>query len=95
LGDLYLSGNTINLGATRITSDSVGRLEVITPEGTIQLGGDRISAQSYFYANGAPVLTAAAIGVVRRSGVLPCRLASAGKIAVITRDREILINVNV
>ncbi len=93
--DLYLSGNTINLGATRITSDNVGRLEVITPDGTIQLGGDRISAQSYFYANGFPVLTAAAISVVQRSGVLPCRLASGGTILVSARDRDIMVNVNV
>jgi hypothetical protein len=135
--DLFLSGNTIDLGGARIKSDATeGTIALIpsTPAGntkaiiigqrgistvetdefgdvsaeaiseaanaantiTGNLTATEIKAESYFFANGDPMLSSAAVRVGRRSGgPMSVRMASGATIAVIGRNGTTLVSIDV
>lgn len=135
--DLFLSGNTIDLGGARIKSDATeGTIALIpsTPAGntkaiiigqrgistvetdefgdvsaeaiseaansantiTGNLSATEIKAESYFFANGDPMLSSAAVRVGRRSGgPMSVRMASGATIAVIGRNGTTLVSIDV
>jgi len=135
--DLFLSGNTIDLGGAKIKSDAtegtialiptattgntkaiiVGQRGISTVETdefgevsaeaiaeaansantiTGNLTATEVKAESYFFANGDPMLSAASLRVGRRSGgSMSVRMASGATIAVVGRSGTTLISIDV
>lgn len=135
--DLYLSGNTIDLGGAKIKSDAtegtialiptvvtgntkaivIGQRGIstvsadergeISAEAIAEAAGtantvtgnlisERVLSDSYFFGNGDPLLSAAALKVVRRSHQpLSVRMASGAKIEIIGRSGNVFVDITV
>jgi len=135
--DLYLSGNTIDLGGAKIKSDAtegtialiptvitgntkavvIGQRGISTVSANEQgeisaeaiaeaantantvtgnLISERVLSDSYFFGNGDPFLSAAALKIVRRSQQpLPIRMASGAKIEIMGRSGNVFVDITV
>ena len=86
-------------GISTVETDEFGEVSaeaISAAANTATITASEVKADSYFFANGDPMLSSASLRVARRSGgPMSVRMASGATIAIIGRNGTTLISINV